>query len=315
MISVIFPIYNERESITPFFDALTAVLDGSAEEFEVIAVDDGSFDGGFEILRGVAGQNKKIKLIRFARNFGQTAALSAGIQASRGDVLVTIDGDLENDPKDIPKLIAKLKSEKLDVVSGWRVNRWQGSFFTRKFPSMIANALISSVSGVKLHDYGCTLKAYRREVIAGIPLYGEMHRFIPAYAYLRGAKIGECAVSYTPRRFGKSKYGFSRTFRVILDLLFMKFLVKYMTRPIHFFGGLGLGTFFLGLLAGGGALVLKFMGTSFVRTPLPILSIFLILVGTQFIVTGIIAEILMRIYYESQGKQPYQIKETVNLEE
>ncbi|MEK7067225.1 MAG: glycosyltransferase family 2 protein [Patescibacteria group bacterium] len=313
MISIIFPIYNERENIKPLLKALRSVVDAIGEEYELLAIDDGSIDGSFEELSEIAKEYKKLKLIHFARNFGQTAALSAGIQAAKGEILITIDSDLENDPADIPKLIAKLKNEKLDVVSGWRVNRWQGNFISRKLPSMVANYLISNIGGAKLHDYGCTLKVYRRKVISDIPLYGEMHRFMPAYAYLQGAKIGELPVSYTPRRFGKSKYGFSRTFRVVLDLLFMKFLVVYMSRPIHFFGGLGLGTFFLGLLAGGGALVLKFMGTSFVRTPLPILSIFLILVGVQFIVTGIVAEILMRIYYESQGKQPYQIKETINL--
>lgn len=312
MISVIVPMFNESGNVEPLVKELVDTLSELGESFEVIIVDDGSDDDTFGELSKVA-INERIRVIRFSRNFGQTAAFSAGIAAARGDTIVTIDGDLENDPKDIPKLLALL-SKDYDLVSGWRKNRWQGSTLRRRIPSMIANSLISWISGVHLHDYGCMLKAYRREVISKISLYGEMHRFIPAYAKKEGARIAEIEVSYRKRRFGKSKYGLSRTFRVLLDLLFIKFLMDYLNRPIHFFGGIGFISLFLGLIAGLVALGLKFFsGISLVRTPLPVLATLFIIVGVQLIVMGILAELLMRTYYESQQKKPYSVKETVNL--
>lgn len=305
-------MFNESGNVEPLVKELVDTLSELGESFEVIVVDDGSDDDTFGELSKVA-INERIRVIRFSRNFGQTAAFSAGIAAARGDTIVTIDGDLENDPKDIPKLLALL-SKDYDLVSGWRKNRWQGSTLRRRIPSKIANSLISWISGVHLHDYGCMLKAYRREVISKISLYGEMHRFIPAYAKKEGARIAEIEVSYRKRRFGKSKYGLSRTFRVLLDLLFIKFLMDYLNRPIHFFGGIGFISLFLGLIAGLVALGLKFFSSiSLVRTPLPVLATLFIIVGVQLIVMGILAELLMRTYYESQQKKPYSVKETVNL--
>lgn len=305
-------MFNESGNVEPLVKELVDTLSELGESFEVIVVDDGSDDDTFGELSKVA-INERIRVIRFSRNFGQTAAFSAGIAAARGDTIVTIDGDLENDPKDIPKLLALL-SKDYDLVSGWRKNRWQGSTLRRRIPSKIANSLISWISGVHLHDYGCMLKAYRREVISKISLYGEMHRFIPAYAKKEGARIAEIEVSYRKRRFGKSKYGLSRTFRVLLDLLFIKFLMDYLNRPIHFFGGIGFISLFLGLIAGLVALGLKFFSSiSLVRTPLPVLATLFIIVGVQLIVMGILAELLMRTYYESQQKKPYSVKETINL--
>jgi hypothetical protein len=227
-------------------------------------------------------------------------------------VIVPIDSDLENDPADIPKLVAKL-ADGFDVVSGWRQGRWKGAYFTRKLPSETANWLISKITKVHLHDYGCILKAYKAEVIKGVPLYGEMHRFIPAYAKSQGARVTEMSVNYRARRFGKSNYGLSRTFRVLLDLLLIKFLDRYMNRPIHFFGSVGFVSLGLGALAALWAGVLKLSGTSFIETPLPIFSALFLIVGVQLIAMGIIAEILMRTYYESQNKKSYLVKETVNI--
>jgi glycosyltransferase involved in cell wall biosynthesis len=227
-------------------------------------------------------------------------------------VLIPMDADLENDPADIAKLLEKL-DEGYDVVSGWRRDRWKGHFLTRKLPSVTANWLISFITGVHLHDYGCTLKVYRADVFRDIKLYGEMHRFIPAYASWRGARVGEIAVNHRPRKYGTSNYGISRSFRVLLDLLLIRFLFRYMNRPIHFFGTVGFASLALGGLAGFGAIVLKFYGISLISTPLPVLSALFIIVGMQFIGMGILAEMLMRVYYESQDKTPHTIRETINL--
>ncbi len=313
MISVVFPVYNEKENIMLLIEELMRVLDGCRENFELIAVDDGSRDGSFEELARIAEANPHLEVIQFSRNFGQTAAIAAGIAACRGEVVVTIDSDLENDPKDIPRLLEKL-GEGYDVVSGWRHGRWNGQTFTRKVPSRIANWLISKIGGLRLHDYGCTLKAYRRELVAGVPLYGEMHRFIPAYLYWKGARVDEVLVNYRPRLHGTSKYGISRTFRVMLDIVLIRFLTRYMNRPIHFFGGIGFFAFFIGLSAAAAAVLLKiFSETSLIRTPLPILSALFTILGVQFIVMGVLAEIIMRTYYESQKKTPYEIKGKVNF--
>lgn len=313
MISIIFPVYNERGNLRSLVEGLDRMREKLQDSVEYIAVDDGSRDGGLEELRGLAAQNSHLKVIAFTHNFGQTAALAAGIAVARGEIVVTIDSDLENDPADVPRIVAKL-AEGYDVVSGWRQGRWKHQPFTRKFPSRAANWLISKISGLRLYDYGCTLKAYRRELIAAIPLYGEMHRFIPAYLYWRGARVGEAPVRYRPRTYGKSNYGISRMYRVVLDLLLIKFLTRYMNRPIHFFGGIGLLSFLLGFIAGGAAVWLKiFTEISFNRTPLPVLTAFFLMVGVQFIVMGVLAEMVMRTYYESQKRTPYQIKEKINF--
>jgi glycosyltransferase involved in cell wall biosynthesis len=312
-LSFILPIYNEAQNIPLVYDKIQHVMkQHKAHEYEIIAVNDGSRDDSYNVLKKYAAQDPLFKVINFRVNAGQTAALSAGINAATGDILIPLDSDLENDPHDVPVLLAKM-DEGYDVVSGWRKDRWQKSFFTRRLPSFLANKLISTITGVKLHDYGCTLKAYKREVIQDVPLYGEMHRFIPAYASWQGAKVAEVPVHYAPRKFGKSNYGITRTFRVLLDLVLIKFLDRYMDRPIHFFGGIGLGTFLFGMLTGFVAVVLRLNGLHFVQTPLPVLTVFLWLTGVNLIGMGVIAEMLMRTYYESRGAKPYLIKNTLNL--
>jgi dolichol-phosphate mannosyltransferase len=310
-LSIVLPVYNESGNLKKLFHELFEAM--HFNDYEIIAVNDGSTDGSLDILKSEAVKNNKIKVIDFARNFGQTSAIIAGIDHASGEIIVLIDSDLENDPKDIIRLIGKL-NEGYDVVSGWRKNRWQGSWLKRKLPSIAANWLISKISKVKLHDYGCTLKAYKRDVIKNVPLYGEMHRFIPVYSSWQGGKVTEMEVNYRKREYGKSNYGMYRIFRVILDLLLIKFLEKYMNRPIHFFGGLGIVSLFLGFFSGLTAIVFKIMDyKSIIETPLPIFSAMLIIVGVQLIVMGVIAEMIMRTYYESQAKKPYNIKEKINL--
>jgi len=294
-------------------DKIYSVVKENGYDYEIIAVNDGSKDDSFEVIRQFAIKDKNLKAIRFKVNAGQTAAIHAGIEHATGDILIPMDSDLENDPRDIPLLLEKI-NEGYDVVSGWRRDRWKGKFFTRKLPSIIANSLISHITGLKLHDYGCTLKAYRREVIQGVPLYGEMHRFIPAYALWQGAKVAEVPVRYEPRKFGKSNYGISRTFRVILDLFVIKFLDKYMDRPMHFFGKFGFVLLLFAGLSGIAALVFRFFGVSFISTPLPLLTSLLLIMSLNMIMMGILAEMIMRTYYETQGKKPYLIRETLNLD-
>lgn len=313
MISVVFPVYNEKENLPVFITELFRVMEGMKGDFELIGVDDGSEDGSFELLCDMAEDTPRLKVIGFRHNFGQTAALAAGIAVARGDIVVTIDSDLENDPADIPHLVAMLEKG-YHAVSGWRQHRWDDKPFTRKIPSRAANFLISKIGGLALHDYGCTLKAYRRERIAAIPLYGEMHRFIPAYIYWRGGKVAEIPVQYRPRQHGASNYGISRMYRVILDLLLIKFLTRYMNRPIHFFGGIGLLSLGVGMAAGVWAVALKLLyDTSLVRTPLPVFAALFLIVGVQLMVMGVLAEVMMRTYYESQKKTPYDIQEKINL--
>ncbi len=310
-LSVVLPIYNEGKSIPILFSTLENVL--QQYEYEIIAVNDGSKDDSIAELKKVAARNKFVKVIDFKRNSGQTAAINAGIQHSSGDIIVLIDSDLENDPKDIPNLLNKME-EGFDVVSGWRQNRWKGEFLTRKLPSLMANKLISYISGVSLHDYGCTLKAYRREVIKDVVLYGQMHRFIPVYCSWQGGKVTEMPVNYQPRQFGKSNYGIFRTYKVMLDLVLIKFLEKYMQRPIHFFGGAGILALLVSFFAFALALYYKFTGQKdLIQTPLPIFSGIFFAVAMQMILMGVIAEILMRTYYESQDKKPYSIKEKINF--
>lgn len=301
-ISVVIPVYNEEFNLDELYNRLTAVL---GPEAEFIFVDDGSTDGSVARLTAIAGRDERVQLIRFRRNFGQTAALSAGIDHSRGDIIVPMDSDLQNDPKDIPLLLAKL-DEGYDVVSGWRVNRQDS--FKRRLPSILANRLISWISGVRLHDYGCSLKAYRRRVLQGVRLYGEMHRFVPIYASWQGARVTEMPVTHHPRTRGKSSYGFERTLKVVLDLIVVKFLASYSTKPIYVFGGFGLLALFLSLLTFLWMLYYKITGAKdFVETPLPLVVTMLFLVGCLSVLLGLVAELTVRTYYESQGKRTYSL--------
>lgn len=312
-ISIIIPFYNEEENIIPLFTSLYQVLAKLGKSYELIFVDDGSTDATFDRLCDVAKGNPEVKLISFKRNFGQTAAMAAGIDRSSGEILIPMDGDLQNDPNDIPSLLEKL-DEGCDVVSGWRKKRQDNALF-RILPSFLANKIISLISGVHLHDYGCSLKAYRREVIEDVRLYGEMHRFIPIYAVWHGAKVAEVVVNHLPRRHGKSKYGIERTLKVILDLIVIKFLGQYVQKPIYVFGGAGLVSILGAFAAGLWAIYLKiFRATSFIQTPLPQLCVLLFVLGFNAILLGLLAEITIRTYYEAQNKKTYLIRETRNLE-
>lgn len=305
MISVVVPVYNEEDNIAVLHGKIVDVMRSLGGKYEVIFVDDGSTDNTFREIRKLS----PVIALRFARNYGQTGALAAGLQKASGEIIVTLDGDLENDPQDIPKLIAKL-DEGHDIVSGWRQSRWRGQFFSRKLPSVIANRIISSFTGARLHDHGCTLKAYRREALHGLKLFGETHRMIAAYAQLfNGAKLAEIPVNYKPRRFGSSKYGPLRSFKVVLDLLAVHFFYKYGHRPMHFFGGIGFFSFFFGFLIFLWMIYLKyFEGTSFIKTPLPILAAIFVIVGIQFILMGLLAELLVK---HSSHSQPYLIQEEI----
>jgi glycosyltransferase involved in cell wall biosynthesis len=309
-LSILIPVFNEEGNLSLLYEKLVAALKKVGRPYEVIFVDDGSSDGTLEILLDLRERNPNLKIISFSRNFGQTAALSAGIDFSKGDIIIPMDGDLQNDPEDILTLLQKVE-EGYDVVSGWRKDR-KDPFLTRRLPSMIANKLISWIGGVHLHDYGCTLKAYRRDILKNIRLYGEMHRFIPIYAQWIGARVSEIPVRHSMRGSGSSKYGMRRVFKVVLDLMVVKFLLSYSQKPIYVFGGMGLLMILGSFLSGLFAIYLKFFkGTSFILTPLPLLCVFLLLLGFLSILMGFLAEILTRTYYESQGKTTYQIKETI----
>lgn len=305
-VSIVIPVYNEEESIPRLYDALTEVMDAVGREYEIVFIDDGSRDGSFALLSDLQRGDKRVVVIGFRRNFGQTAAMAAGFDYAEGEVIVTMDADLQNDPKDIPKLLEA--SREYDVVSGWRKNR-KDKFLSRRLPSMIANWLISKVTGVSLHDYGCTLKAYRSEVVKNIRLYGEMHRFIPAIANWVGASITEVETTHHPRKFGTSKYGISRTIRVILDLITVKFLQSFSTRPIHAFGPAGLLLSGIGFLMG---LYLSYqkiiLGYDIGGRPLLLLAILLLILGVQLVIMGLLGEMLARVYHESQGKTIYVVK-------
>ncbi len=307
------PIFNEEENVSALHSEVVSALEKSEIEYELILVDDGSTDSSLQSLREIAAGDMRVKVISFRRNFGQTAAMAAGFDAASGKVVIPMDGDLQNDPADIPKLLAKI-DEGFDVVSGWRRDR-KDAFLNRTLPSILANNFISRMTGIKLHDYGCTLKAYRREVLDGINLYGEMHRFVPALVSQFGAKVTEIPVGHRPRLHGTSKYGISRTMRVILDLLTVKFLLNYSTRPIQLFGRLGIYTLFASLITGGTTVYMKFFqNTSMNRNPLLLLTAFLIFMGVQFIVLGLLGEVNARTYYEAQGKPIYVVKEKINLD-
>ena len=311
-LSIVIPVLNEAENIEHLLFQLKAVLDSIDKTSEIILVDDGSTDSSFEILERLQKSDDRLRVIRFRRNFGQSAAFSAGFDFAQGNIIITLDADLQNDPKDIPKLIQKLE-EDYDVVSGWRVDR-KDRFLTRRLPSIVANFIISIITGVKLHDYGCSLKAYRREIVKNIKLYAEMHRFIPALASWMGIKVSEVPVNHAPRIAGKSKYGFMRTIRVILDLLTVKFLLGYSTRPIQIFGLLGAISFALGIILGVYLSMIKLLfGQPLRDRPLLFLSILLIIFGVQLITMGLLGELVVRNYYESQNKPTYMIREILGV--
>lgn len=313
-VSIVVPVYNEEKNIEPLYTRLRAVLNDLDHEFEVIFINDGSRDSSCEKLNSLAGKDKQVKVIHLKRNFGQTSALMAGIHAACGDIIIPMDGDLQNDPGDIPRLIEKL-DEGYDVCSGWRRDRSDNPL-KRNLPSKAANWLISVISGIRLHDYGCTLKAYRREVVEGVRLYGEMHRFIPVYASWEGARVAEIPVAHHPRVHGKSKYGIERTVKVILDLMLVKFLAKYSQKPMYVFGGSGLLGILISFLCFTMMLYYKFVkGVSFILTPLPLLTVLFFLMGFLSILMGFIAEMLMRTYFESQDKETYLVDFTCNFRE
>ncbi|NER47871.1 MAG: glycosyltransferase family 2 protein [Symploca sp. SIO1A3] len=311
-VSLVVPIYNEVESLPQLIKAIASVLTSTQLSYELICVDDGSTDGSAQLLKEHALTYPNLRAVLLRRNYGQTAAMAAGFDYARGHAIVTLDGDLQNDPIDIPILLAKL-SEGYDLVSGWRQNR-QDKALTRLLPSLIANWLIGQITGVKIHDYGCSLKAYRSELVADMNLYGELHRFLPALAFIEGARITELPVRHHARRHGYSKYGLGRTFRVLMDLLTVLFMRKFLTRPMHVFGLLGIISFALGVGLGLYLTILKLgFGESIGDRPLLILAVVLILTGVQLLSFGLLGELLMRTYHESQGRPIYRVREIVEI--
>lgn len=309
-ISVVVPLYNEEDNVQLLYEEIKGVLDTMAEQAEIVFVDDGSRDTTLAKLEVIQAGDDHVRVVSLRRNFGQTAAMTAGFDHARGGVIITMDGDLQNDPHDIPQLVGKL-NEGYDVVTGWRHDR-QDAFLSRRLPSQLANRLISRVTGVGLHDYGCTLKAFRREVIDNINLYGEMHRFIPAIASGMGISFTEVKVNHRARRFGTSKYGISRTIRVVLDLITVKFMLSYATRPLHVFGTVGVVSSLLGVTIG---LILtvqrQLFGIGLANRPLLLLAVLLIFMGIQFITIGLLAELVVRTYHESQKKPIYYVRKVL----
>jgi glycosyltransferase involved in cell wall biosynthesis len=304
----VIPVFNEEENVKLLHEELTTVLKEVGRSYEIIFVDDGSSDNTFNILQSLKADGDGLKLIRFSRNFGQTAAIAAGFDYAQGEVIIPIDGDLQNEPSSIAALLAKI-DEGYDVVSGWRRKR-RDPFLTRRVPSFLANKLIAFITGIPLNDFGCTMKAYRREVVKDIRLYGEMHRFIPALASWRGASITEIEVKHNRRKFGRTKYGLSRTFRVILDAITVKFCLSYFTSPIQMFGLWGIFPLLIGFLSGIAVILMKvIVGMDMTGNPLLYLTVLSLIVGVQFIAMGLLGEIAIRTYYESQGKSIYVIKE------
>lgn len=311
-LSLFLPVLDEEDNLRPMHAKIAAALDALGKTAEVIYVDDGSTDNSLKVLRDLADEDDRVRVISLRRNYGQTAAMSAGIDAARGDILIPMDADLQNDPADISRLLDKL-DEGYDVVSGWRKDR-QDELISRKIPSQIANKIISWIGDVPLHDYGCSLKAYRRDVIQDVRLYGEMHRFIPIYASWAGARVTEIPVDHHARTMGKSKYGISRTVKVIFDLITIKFMAEYHTKPLYVFGAFGMLAFFISMIAGVWALVLKFgYGTSFILTPLPIITVVMLAISVQFFLMGLLAELLVRTYHESQDKAIYAVREKIGF--
>jgi glycosyltransferase involved in cell wall biosynthesis len=315
-ISVFLPVYNEEPNLIPLHAKLDTALRALGRTAEIIYVDDGSTDSSLAVLRQLAASDRRVRVVALRRNYGQTAAMAAGIDAAKGTVLIPMDADLQNDPADIIRLLDKL-DEGYDVVSGWRKNR-KDKMITRKIPSMMANKLISWIGGVPLHDYGCSLKAYRRESLQDVRLYGEMHRFIPIYASWDGARVSEIPVEHHPRTMGKSKYGLSRTLKVVFDLMTIKFMASYQTKPLYIFGWAGLLTFVVSFLSGVLALSMKFLSwpkhADLVQTPLPLLAMLMLVLGIQFFLMGLLAEMLVRTYHESQAKSIYAVRERIGFE-
>ena len=312
-ISVVIPVFNEAENIKPLIIKLNEVLDILGKNYEIIMIDDGSTDNSFEVMRELSKSYKKLRIIRFRRNFGQTAAFSAGFDAAKGAIVVTLDADLQNDPADIPKLLEEL-DKGYDIVSGWRKDR-SDDFLSRQLPSRIANYIISKFTGVALHDYGCSLKAYRSEVVKNIKLYGEMHRFIPAVASWMGVNVSEIEVNHAPRVSGKSSYGIMRTVRVLLDLITVKFLLGYSTKPIQIFGLFGIISLFLGFIISAYLSASKiFLGHSLSDRPMLLMAALLIIFGVQLCSMGLIGEMVVRTYYESNDKPTYVIKEIIEAD-
>ncbi|QQS46715.1 MAG: glycosyltransferase family 2 protein [Acidobacteriota bacterium] len=316
-LSLFLPVYNEEENLPNLQRKITEAMRRLGLSYEVIYVDDGSSDGSLDLLRGFAEADPRVRVIAFRRNYGQTAAMAAGIDAARGEVLIPMDADLQNDPDDIGRLLEKL-DEGYDVVSGWRKDR-RDAFLTRVLPSRFANWLISTIGGVPLHDYGCSLKAYRREVLKEVQLYGEMHRFIPIYASWAGGRVAEIPVAHYPRTAGRSKYGLSRTIKVIFDLVTIKFMQSYLTKPLYVFGWAGMLAFTLSLISALTAFSMKFFDwpyhADFIQTPLPVLSMIMLVLGIQLFLLGLLAEMLVRTYHESQDKPIYTIKTKINFED
>ena len=310
-LTVVIPVYNERENISYLYENLNKVLPSLGKKYEVILIDDGSTDGTFNELVKIHEQNSNYKIVKFRKNFGQTPAMSAGFDYANGEIIITLDADLQNDPQDIPLLIEKM-NEGYDIVSGWRVNR-QDKAVSRKLPSKIANWLIAKLTGVRIHDYGCTLKAYSRDVVKNIELYGEMHRYIPAVASWMGISVAEVPVHHHSRKFGKSKYGISRTIRVILDIIILKYLLSYSQKPIQIFGLIGLFTGSVGGIITLYLIIMRlFFNEALSSRPLFTLSIFMIFIGVQLITMGILGELLMRTYHEASGKPTYAIRQILD---
>lgn len=314
-VSVFLPVYNEEPNLQPLHEKLDKALQALGRSAEIVYVDDGSTDGSLRVLREIAQQDPRVRVVALRRNYGQTAAMAAGIDAARGKVLIPMDADLQNDPADIVRLLDKL-DEGYDVVSGWRKNR-KDKMVTRKIPSMIANKLISWIGGVPLHDYGCSLKAYRRESLQDVRLYGEMHRFIPIYASWAGARVTEIPVEHHPRTMGKSKYGLSRTVKVVFDLITIKFMASYQTKPLYLFGWAGLLTFAVSFFSALLACLMKFVSwphhADFIQTPLPVMAMVTLVLGVQLFLMGLLAEMLVRTYHESQAKPIYAIRERLGF--
>ena len=306
-LSLVIPVFNERRNLRPLFESLRETLDALGLRYEILFIDDGSTDGSAEELHSLEWSDPRVRVLELVRNFGQTAAIAAGFEHAQGRIIIPMDADLQNDPRDIPRILAKLQ-EGYDVVSCWRRER-KDPWLTRILPSWVANRLISRISGVYLHDYGCTLKGYRRELVQHIRLYGEMHRFIPIFASWAGAQVAEISVLHHPRQHGRSKYGIGRTLKVLLDLMTIKFLGSYSTKPMYLFGGLGFLAFLGGSLLSAVTLWQKFFhGVKAHRNPLLLLSVFLFIVGLQFILFGLVAELIVRTYHESQDKPIYRLK-------
>jgi glycosyltransferase involved in cell wall biosynthesis len=307
-ISVVVPMRNESPNVRDLYGEVTRALTAFGRPYEILTIDDGSTDDTFRVLAGLQASDPRLRVIRFRRNFGQTAAFAAGFARARGRYIVTMDGDLQNNPADIPAMVKRI-DDGADIVAGWRKDR-KDAFINRRLPSMIANTIISSTTGVKLHDYGCSLKVFRAEIVKGMRLYGEMHRFLPAIASEQGVEIVEHVVDHRPRKHGSSKYGISRTVRVVLDLLTVKFLSSYSTKPLHTFGGLGFGMGFLGILICAWLVWVKFVQQEGIADrPLLLLGVLMILGGIQLVMTGLLGEMLSRTYHESQDKPTYVIRE------